>query len=299
MDRRYIFDKIKENKPELSISSARVYSATLFNLGAVLGWMNPNLFITRYKDVVKHLETLTPTRQKAMCSALLAIVSDKKVSNIYKEFCLNVSVKLREEEEKQEKSPAQEEAWMSWNDIMKTYHQLEEETAPLFKKEKMSLPNVKLMRDYVILSFYVLIPPRRILDYIEFKSKNIDKEKNNYWDKDKHELVFNTYKTAKNYGQQRVHAPPELEEVFKKWYPISELFSDYVLFNGYGEKMSQPVLTKTINNIFNKKISASMLRHIYVSEVVLKDQPKLTELEKVAHDMGQSTRQQQLYKKFD
>jgi hypothetical protein len=71
-----------------------------------------------------------------------------------------------------------------------------------------------------------------------------------------------------------------------------------VLFNGYGEKMAQPVLTKTINNIFGKKISASMLRHIYVSDVVLKDAPKISELDDIARDMGHSRDQQMLYKKF-
>jgi len=53
-----------------------------------------------------------------------------------------------------------------------------------------------------------------------------------------------------------------------------------------------------LNAIFDKNISASMLRHIYVSDVTLKNMPKLSELEKVAHDMGHSTAEQMMYKKF-
>lgn len=298
MDRIALFNKIKENKPDLSHSSGRVYTATLANLANELGWINPNYFSTKYKDVLTHLTTLTPTKAKGILSALISFVKEKKALDKYKEAVIKVSELTRKKEEQQTKSAAQEENWESWSDILRTYEQLKREAEPFFTKKNLTSSNIRAMRDFVILSFYVLIPPRRIKDYIDFKMSNIDKDTDNYWDKEKHEIVFNSYKTAKNYGQQRIQAPKELEEVFEKWIPIAKQFSDYILFNGYGEKMAQPVLTKAINNIFRKKISASMLRHIYISDVVLKDVPKITELDEIAHDMGQSRNQQMLYKKF-
>jgi integrase len=299
MNRIEIFKRINENKPELSATSAKVYTTTLAIVGLALGWSNIGYFTTKYKDVMAYLKTLPIVRAKAVTSALIALIKDKKVSKIYKEFILDVSAKVREAEKKQTKSAAQEQNWESWADIMKTYEQMKKEAFPLFEKESPTSANIKAMRDFVILSLYVLIPPRRIKDFTDLKISDIDKKKHNYWDEDKHQLVFNSYKTAKNYGEQRVDIPAELEEIFEKWIPIATEFSEYMIFNGYGEPMNQPTLTKTINNIFGKKISASMLRHIYISDVVLKDQPKITELEKMAHDMGQSTAQQQLYKKFD
>ena len=298
MNRIELFSTIKKNKPDISESSAKVYTTTLATLGQTLGWSNPNFFSTKYKDVVNHLKTLSCQRAKQLCSALISYVKDKKALKAYKDYILTAAEECRKDVEKQEKSEAQEENWESWADIMKTYEQLKREAYPLFSKENLSSSNLKTLRDFVILSFYVLIPPRRIKDYIDFKIKDINKEKDNYWDKEKHELVFNSYKTAKNYGQQRVDAPKELEDIFERWIPIAEEFSDYILFNGYGEKMAQPVLTKAINQIFGKKISASMLRHIFISDVVLKNQPKLADLQQVASDMGQSVAQQQLYKKF-
>jgi len=298
MNRIELFAAIKKNKPDLSDNSTKVYTTTLATLGNALGWTNPNFFTTKFKDVLAYLKTQPPRRAKQLSSALISYVKEKKALKAYKDFILEISEINRQNDEKQEKTPAQEENWESWADIMKTYEQLKKEAYPLFSKEKPTPANIKTMRDLVILAFYTLIPPRRIQDYIDFKISNIDKEKHNYWDKEKHELVFNSYKTAKNYGQQRVDAPKELEDIFERWIPIAEQFSDYMLFNGYGEKMAQPVLTKTINNIFGKKISASMLRHIYISDVVLKDQPKLSDLKQVASDMGQSVAQQQLYKKF-
>jgi hypothetical protein len=298
MNRVELFAAIKKNKPDLSDNSTKVYTTTLATLGNALGWTNPNFFSTKFKDVLAYLKTQPPRRAKQLTSALISYVKEKKALKAYKDFILEVSEINRQIDEKQEKTPAQEENWESWADIMKTYEQLKKEAYPLFSKEKPTPANIKTMRDLVILAFYTLIPPRRIQDYIDFKIKDINKEKDNYWDKEKHELIFNSYKTAKNYGQQRVDAPKELEDIFERWIPIAEEFSDYILFNGYGEKMAQPVLTKTINNIFGKKISASMLRHIYISDVVLKDQPKLSDLKQVASDMGQSVAQQQLYKKF-
>jgi len=298
MNRIELFAAIKKNKPDLSDNSTKVYTTTLATLGNALGWTNPNFFTTKFKDVLAYLKTQPPRRAKQLSSALISYVKEKKALKAYKDFILEVSEINRQIDEKQEKTPAQEENWESWADIMKTYEQLKKEAYPLFSKEKPTPANIKTMRDLVILAFYTLIPPRRIQDYIDFKIKDINKEKDNYWDKEKHELVFNSYKTAKNYGQQRVDAPKELEDIFERWIPIAEEFSDYILFNGYGEKMAQPVLTKTINNIFGKKISASMLRHIYISDVVLKDQPKLNDLKQVASDMGHNLSQQQLYKKF-
>jgi len=298
MNRIELFAAIKKNKPDLSDNSTKVYTTTLATLGNALGWTNPNFFTTKFKDVLAYLKTQPPRRAKQLSSALISYVKEKKALKAYKDFILEVAEINRQNDEKQEKTPAQEENWESWSDIMKTYEQLKKEAYPLFSKDNPTPANIKTMRDLVILAFYTLIPPRRIQDYIDFKIKDINKEKDNYWDKEKHELVFNSYKTAKNYGQQRVDAPKELEDIFERWIPIAEQFSDYILFNGYGEKMAQPVLTKTINNIFGKKISASMLRHIYISDVVLKDQPKLSDLKQVASDMGQSVAQQQLYKKF-
>jgi hypothetical protein len=233
-----------------------------------------------------------------MLSALIAIVSHKTYSKIYKDKMIEVSKECRDEDEKQEKSEKQEENWESWDNVLKLYHELEEEALPLFKKDKLTSPNLKTLQHYVILSCYVLIPPRRIADFINFKIKDISQKEDNWFDDKTHELVFNNYKTAKNYGTQRVECPESLQAVFRKWFPVASRYSEYLLFNSYGNHLTQPQLTKMLNAIFDKNISASMLRHIYVSDVTLKNMPKLSELEKVAHDMGHSTGEQMLYKKF-
>jgi integrase len=299
MNRAEILKSILNNKSDISDNSARVYVATLASLAKHFDWTDVKNFTSKSKDILKYLETLSPTRRKAMLSALIAIVSHKTYSKIYKDKMIEVSKECREEDEKQEKSEKQEENWESWDSVMKLYRELEEEALPLFKKDKLTSPNLKTLQHYVILSCYVLIPPRRIADFINFKIKDIDQKQDNWFDEKTNELVFNNYKTAKNYGTQRVECPESLQAVFRKWFPVASRYSEYLLFNSYGNHLTQPQLTKMLNAIFDKNISASMLRHIYVSDVTLKNMPKLSELEKVAHDMGHDVRQQVLYKKFD
>jgi integrase len=298
MNRAEILKSILNNKSDISDNSARVYVATLASLAKHFDWTDVKNFTSKSKDILKYIETLSPTRRKAMLSALIAIVSHKTYSKIYKDKMVEVSKECREEDEKQEKSEKQEENWESWDSVMKLYRELEEEALPLFKKDKLTSPNLKTLQHYVILSCYVLIPPRRIADFINFKIKDIDQKQDNWFDDKTNELVFNNYKTAKNYGTQRVECPESLQAVFRKWFPVASRYSEYLLFNSYGNHLTQPQLTKMLNAIFDKNISASMLRHIYVSDVTLKNMPKLSELEKVAHDMGHSTAEQMMYKKF-
>jgi integrase len=298
MNRAEILKSILNNKSDISDNSARVYVATLASLAKHFDWTDVKNFTSKSKDILKYLDTLTPTRRKAMLSALIAIVSHKTYSKIYKDKMVEVSKECRDEDEKQEKSEKQEENWESWDSVLKLYHELEEEALPLFKKDKLTTPNLKTLQHYVILSCYVLIPPRRIADFINFKIKDIDQKQDNWFDEKTNELVFNNYKTAKNYGTQRVECPESLQAVFRKWFPVASRYSEYLLFNSYGNHLTQPQLTKMLNAIFDKNISASMLRHIYVSDVTLKNMPKLSELEKVAHDMGHSTAEQMMYKKF-
>ena len=298
MNRSEILKAILNNKTDISDNTARVYVATLASLAKHFDWTDVKHFTNKYKEIISYLDTLTITRRKAMLSALIAVVSHKKVVEVYKKKMLEVGAEYREEEEKQEKSEKQEENWESWDNVMKLYYELEEEALPLFKKDKLTSANMKTLQHYAILSCYVLIPPRRIADFINFKIKDIDTKTDNWFDEKTNELVFNNYKTAKNYGTQRVECPKSLQTVFQKWFPIASRYSEFMLFNSYGNHLSQPQLTKMLNSIFDKNISASMLRHIYISDVTLKNMPKLNDLEKVAHDMGQSVSQQALYKKF-
>ena len=298
MNRNEVLRYILTKKADIADSSARVYTTNLMNVMKHFTWDNLKYFNSKYKDVILYLGTLTPQKARGILSSILAIATTKKAIEAYRALMGNVTASVKETDQKQEKTDKQEENWVSWDDVMRRYKEIEEDALPLFKKTTLTPAQMKTMQHYAVLSCYCLIPPRRIADYTNFKVKNIDRKEENYYNEDKKELVFNHYKTAKAYGTQTVDCPPALQEVFDKWFPIAKKYSDYLLFNSYGDALSQPQLTKMLNTIFDKKISASMLRHIFISDEVLKDVPKIQELEKIAQDMGHSVGEQMLYRKF-
>lgn len=299
VSRQEILDAVIKNKEDISEASVRVYTTRLFNIANDLALKKLDEFASKSRVILEYIAKQPATKAKSLLVALIAIVKKKPALDAYKKRLGEYKQKINEEENKQEKTEKQRDNWESWDDILKTYHQIEDEALPLFKKTSWTAQNMKIMQQYVVLSLYCLTPPRRIQDYTDFKIKNISKNTDNFYDKEKDCLVFNSYKTAKNYGEQRIPCPQGLETVFELWLPIATRCSDYLLFNSYGDKLSQPSMTKLINSIFDKKISASMLRHIYITDVVLKDAPKNTELDKVAEAMGQSRVQQNLYRKVD
>ena len=125
------------------------------------------------------------------------------------------------------------------------------------------------MEDYQYIQKYILlalmggifIPPRRSMDWTEFKIKNIDREKDNYLDKNN--MVFNTYKTARTYGEQRVEIPKPLKSILTKW--IKRNPTDYLLFDIKFNKLSSTKITQRLNVIFDGRVSTNSLRQSYLS----------------------------------
>ncbi len=102
------------------------------------------------------------------------------------------------------------------------------------------------------------IYPRRNLDYISMKIRNFDKSTDNYIDKNY--FVFNTFKTAKSQGPQKVEIPKEVLKVIKKFIKIND--SDYLLFKNNKKPMASSDYTKTMNNIYGGKMGSDVLRSI-------------------------------------
>ena len=91
------------------------------------------------------------------------------------------------------------------------------------------------------MSLFTLIPPRRAMDYIEFKINNNDKNKDNFIKGNS--LVFNTYKTSKAKGQQTIKIPKELKSILTKYIKIIDNKSDYLLFDNKYKQLSTPNFT--------------------------------------------------------
>ena len=74
------------------------------------------------------------------------------------------------------------------------------------------------------------MPPRRCLDYTEFKINSVDKNNDNFMDKNN--LVFNTCKSSTQKGQQKLKIPKKLKSILTKYIKIVDDKSDYLLIDG-------------------------------------------------------------------
>lgn len=291
--------EIRKNKPNLANSSIKTYLNILNSLGKKMNVEGDleNYYKKNATKVLDFLKEYKPSRRKTILSALVVLCGECDATKKYREQMMKDQETYMTEEKNQSRNETQTENWLSWNEITNVFEELEKEIKPLLSKkiENLTDKNIKRIQEYILLSVYTLIPPRRAQDYTNFKIKDIDEKIDNYYDMKKKEFVFNTYKTSKKHGQQRVKIPIRLQNILKKWMSINP--SDMLIWSENGKELKQNQITNWLNKIFDKKISVNMLRHIYITENVLKDMPKLTHLEEIADDMGHTVNQQLLYLK--
>ena len=148
-------------------------------------------------------------------------------------------------------------------------------------------------------------PPLR-LDYAPMKiiSKNVyndiptDDQNINYLvitGKNKKEFILNDYKTKGTYGQKKIPVSSIVNKLLNVWLHYNT--TDYLLLNSKNESLSSNGLTKLITSVFlptGKKISVSMLRHIFISEIFPADSEKR---QKIADLMVHSVNMQTDYAK--
>ena len=283
-----IIDTLKEKRPNLHAKSVKTYVSLLKNIMKNMNYenvedldKNPTKVIEFLKEKYDNLNGI-----KTRLSSLFVITNNKAY---HTDMMTNIE-KYNTETNKQEKNEKQKENWMTSEQIETIYDNMETSIKPLWKKKNLSIKELMKIQDFVILSLFTLIPPRRSLDYVEFKINNIDTNKDNYIKGNS--LVFNTYKTSTQKGQQTIKIPKELKSLLTKYIKLISDKSDYLLFNNKIEQLSIPNFTLRLNKIFGKKVSVNMLRHIYLSE---KHADNLKEMKDDFAKMGSSLKQSNTY----
>jgi integrase len=170
----------------------------------------------------------------------------------------------------------------------------------MMKDSSLSNVEIQKVQNYIILALLsgVFINVRRSKDYVDFKIRNVDEDKDNYISKDMKELVFNSYKTSKAYGTQRIKLPTKLKNILKKWIQINP--SDYLLIDSTGAPLGGPdkssngsvKLNQRLQKIFGKKSGVNILRHSILSS-------KYKDVAEDMKEMGSSTAQLVNYVKKD
>jgi len=257
----------------------------------------------KVRDVLNAMEN--NNTRKSYITAIVSVLNNVGTNKEYK--TINIMYKSLLETEKlrqlkanpHEKTEAQKENWIDWTEVLKMHHEMEEKVLK-FEVNDMETPTKrKLMTDYMILSLYVLTPPRRNLDYLLLKLDTNDKkedEDSNYYNKRQKTFTFNVFKTKWKNGKEVIPCPLPLSKVIDKFCELMNVNDDeFILFRD-DEKRQGAQITKTLNRIFHKKIGASMLRHFYDTH---KYGSVLKEMEEDAKMMSHSVAEQSNYVKYD
>ena len=166
------------------------------------------------------------------------------------------------------KTEKQEENWMEQDEITTIYKNLESEVEKFRTKKKLNESEYNIMLNYVILSLYTLIPPRRSLDYIKMMIGS-DTDKNfNYLNINDSKFIFNNFKTAGTYKTQIIDIPDDLMSVIKLYLIKRKGTKNNIPFlvNFKGDPLTtSSQMTRILNKIFNKKVSVSMLRNMFLT----------------------------------
>jgi hypothetical protein len=281
---------IREKRPNIADSSVKTYASLLKNLFYKdEANKDKDIDIKWFMDVEKVMEILkekTPQTRKTNLAAIIVLLDGKAPAEYVDQMNTDAD-KTHEEYGKQEKSVKQQENWIEyselvelWNAKYKKVKQYLYSTEPKDAKERKELVSFMVMT----ITGGIFFTPRRS-EWIYMKVKNYDPKTDNYVDMKNNQFVFQKYKTAKTMGKETVAFPKEFKAILLRYLKCVD--NDYLIFNTKGEPMTNVVITQTLNSIYGKQVSTSMLRHIYLSHKYA-DMPSLKDLKATADGLGHS-----------
>jgi hypothetical protein len=217
-------------------------------------------------------------------------------------------------------TPENKVRYTSWSVILEVHSRLN-------CVRNLVTPDLSVDKKYLILSLYVLMPPRRVMDYEELYYDNsqivdfsrlilygemnhiiervpktdefIELDKRNYYVNlgEKGYFIFNNYKTRETYLTQYLELNPELHNYLKYYVSVHKVNEGESILNITGNNLIHK-LCKVFKDYTNKPITVNDLRHIYISHVISTNQVyKKTAHHQLANQMAHSLDTQMDYKK--
>ncbi len=184
-----IVEILKKNRPNVSQSTLKTYQSGIRSIGKHLNVEvdSPQIIVDNIDAIIKYLNDKKLNVRKTKMSALIVFLDEdtpseqtSDVINRLRTIVAKDKLENEENEIKQTMTERQKKNYISWDEVLKIYESLKTEAEPLFKLNTLTVANFRKLMNYVLLSCYVLIPPRRSLDYTAFKIRNYDTGKDNY-----------------------------------------------------------------------------------------------------------------------
>jgi hypothetical protein len=245
------------------------------------------------------------TRKNYLAAVIVALTTDKdKYAHAlveYRTYLAKIVEEYNKQMKSQTKTDKQEENWATLDELKEIVSGYKKEIRKLdlANKDLWSNKEFNLYQMYLVGLLYTELPPVR-LDYSNMllisepdykKLKEKDKNFLVLVSRNKKYFSLGSYKTEDKYGVHIIEIPSIINSVINKF--LQHNTSGYFLVNTQRNMLSDNGLTKLLNKIFaatGKKISSTMIRHIYLSE---KYEARNGEMEKDAAAMLHSVGTQQ------
>ena len=311
-----LMEEVKESRG-IRDTSVALYKRHLNKLAMEITgkeYENQKFLKTKADDVIKYIKSMSNSVMRNYSASIMVALSPKQknspsddyrnVYELYAKLLTEGQANYLESKKDNKMNKKEEKNWMDFEEVVslrnKIFKRLKQEGVKLSSKD-ISKSNFDLLQQYVVLSLYSLIPPRRN-EYATMKIIN----KKDYLELDKEDLKKNNYlvnlsKINKmfSYGSDKVKSkiegghntitvPKELNTVLNLWMHFNKS-DDLLVTQQGGMGMTKNQLTLLLNKIFKPKmISTSMLRKIYLTHTFGDEADRNAKKEKIAEDMNHS-----------
>jgi hypothetical protein len=261
---------LKRNRPELKESSIKNYLSNLRSLYRnVFGDDKYNLEnFNQTKPILEFVRQKPIPSQHSSLSYLFVLTGNP----VYQQEMKRVKVLVNEQVNARE--PADEEHTTSAEEIQEVFKRLKKRSAEIYKKGEFDRGTLIELQNTILVALMgnLYIPPRRSLDYEEMLLHSKDDTKNYI---DGNELVFNVYKTAKHYGQQRVKMPAPLKKLIDDYRKVSPY--EYLFTGAFGKPLHS--ITPRLTELFGHPVGVNSMRRNSTQQFnsFADEQPKVKE----------------------
>tara|TARA_Y100000034_G_C6898499_1_gene414801 strand:+ start:612 stop:1601 length:990 start_codon:yes stop_codon:yes gene_type:complete len=269
-------------------------------------------FLKKYDRIIEILPSKVTTKRNYITAILVVLRRKKRYEEVYNKYKILIHQVNKDYDEwlkKHQKTEEQRLNWVSWEKLNSVRLELKQlvKDRHILKKKELTNREFGILQDLVIASLYLLSTPRRceyadtkIVKAVIFNKMEEEKRQENNWlvvqSRNRKFFYFtkNNYKTGRTYGNRKVLISKKLNTILNLWLKYNDEETKpnrWLLYGSNGGKMTCNNIGKHISRIFTitgRRISVNLLRHIYATEVTMKD-INLEQIENViekAKDMG-------------
>jgi len=304
--------KLKPNTIKIYVSNLNALSVLMTKKD----YENPDFLLTC--NLTPYFSTISDSKKKIVLATILlslspskkddAIKKYQKIYDKYKKMLWGLNKSYMMEKSKQTKNIKETENWLDWSVIQK-FQRSEKASVKKMGYNQSSTTyfkprDVEALKRLLVLSLYVLQPPRRL----EYGNMHVITHKK-YLKLDEEDQTHNNYIVIKNkkskyfsFGDvksqmsddetpQIIKISTALNGIINMYLSLESSSSTSFLHNSRGGDETSNSLSKYLikifSNTFNKKIGSNLLRHIYLSEI-MKDSVPLQKRKEIAALMNHS-----------